>query len=673
MQLMIGPTYRERTASLFFALILCLAAAVRAQSPIDEGSVPCPVEGYWVGWLETPSQHVRLVLQMKGMSKATSDAAQGRIQGTITSPDQAPIAIPFANCSLDDDGEMEFNVNPQRDPRSNYSFRGKHEGDRITGWFEQASARLPLAFQRVDKLPDEGLERLGADSAWKGEIDIAIQKIAVRFRVYSQPPFGDPDQPRILFDSLTEKVNGFPVRFGTAGKELLELTIAGLPGNAKYLVTLDPTSDRIRGRFIQSLLPLSLELQRVEELRQLPLSTDAWVTALQRRAASPKPMDQEPQPLSVDTQSSIDASLPAGVREESFSVERVDYAKAKVKQAGRWVHPAFRIGGTITRPDHATATAQVPAVVMVSGSGPQDRNETIGSHQPFRVLAHWLAKHGIASLRYDDRGVGASTGDFLNSTTADFAEDAQAVWEYAKSLEGVDPLRIGILGHSEGGIIGPLIAANQPEVAFLILLAPPAFSGHEILASQIDRIAEVQGIDADTRVATAELQRRLQQLAVESDAGQEKTLSLVRQAVFDRWEALKKMSAETAGESEEARRERVIETITTQFKGLQSPWMRHFLIFDPSSAWLTMRAPTLAIWGDKDVQVLASPNRERLRDIASRNTRLRGDLVILPDINHMMQRAETGLPEEYDRIVDSIDDTVLFTIKEWLQQRNLIP
>jgi pimeloyl-ACP methyl ester carboxylesterase len=132
------------------------------------------------------------------------------------------------------------------------------------------------------------------------------------------------------------------------------------------------------------------------------------------------------------------------------------------------------------------------------------------------------------------------------------------------------------------------------------------------------------------------------------------------------------MSEALPGESEDARRQRIVDQILTQFRGLQTPWMRNFLAFDPTSAWLVMRSPTLAIWGDKDVQVIAAANRDRLLDVATRNPRWKGALVVLPGLNHLMQRAETGLPDEYDLIEETIDPSALEVIREWMTQQNLM-
>lgn len=658
-----------------FLSVCCCLVLTTNRSLADEEwvSETSNLEGAWVGWLETPAQHLRLLIQIQKVAKSSADSSKAEIEGTITSLDQVPNAVPFSECSIADDGSFQFKVTPQENSKLSYSFAGKRNGEQIDGMFENANAKLPLSLRKVDSLPEEGVQRLGANSAWTGELNLAVQKISVRFRIYDQPPYATSDSPRILFDSLSEKANGFPVKWGTREANQSTMTIPSLPGNAKFIIRVEQPIETIRGRFVQSLLPLPLELTRVEELRDCPIATDAMILALQRQIVSDHggKSPQPPSPPRPDP--SLQPSLAANTREDSFVIERVDYRKPRIKQDGRWLQPKFRISGTITRPSNVPVDSKLPAVVMVSGSGPQDRDETIGSHKPFRVMAHWLAENGVASLRYDDRGVGESTGDFLNSTTSDFADDASAVWEYARGLEGIDRLRVGILGHSEGAMIGPQVAANQSEVAFLILLAPPGLAGTEILASQIDRMAELQGVDPKARQATGELQRRLQRLALERELNDERTTGEIRHAVLEQWEALRTLSSDGSDETEQLRRQRVIDQIATQFQGLQTPWMRNFLATDPAAAWLVMRSPTLALWGDKDVQVLAEPNRQRLADVAARNLRLQCDLVVLPEINHLMQRAKTGLPDEYDQIKETIDPSVLEVIKDWMRKQNLIP
>jgi pimeloyl-ACP methyl ester carboxylesterase len=277
-------------------------------------------------------------------------------------------------------------------------------------------------------------------------------------------------------------------------------------------------------------------------------------------------------------------------------------------------------------------------------------------------------------LRYDDRGVGQSTGDFLSATSKDFADDALAVWQFTREIEGIDRSRVGILGHSEGGIIGPMVAAWQREVAFMILIAPPVLPGAEILSSQIDRIAELEGVSAEDRAVANSLQKELQEIALRYPADDEDALSDVRKAIVQRWETLSRLSQTNIGGDDQAKRkQQLIDAISAQFRGLQSPWMRHFLAYDPSSNWVLFDCPVLAVWAEKDTQVLYEANRKKLQEIVSHNMNLKADLVVLPGLNHLLQRAQTGLPDEYDRIEQAIDPLALEFFGNWLRQVEILP
>jgi pimeloyl-ACP methyl ester carboxylesterase len=631
-----------------------------------------------VGWLETPAQHLRVIVRIEDTLWG-QDGQAATCQGTITSPDQSPKSLPLTDGVLTKEKEFSFRVAPAEGSNATYAFKGLWKGNRILGTLEQSGASLPLELVFAASLPDEGAERLAANSAWKGDLDLVVRKIGIRFRVYDRPPFATEEKPRLYFDSLAESVNGFPVTLTQGDDSQALFAIQGIPGNAKYAARLDPSLDRLQGRFLQGYVPLSLEMTRVEELRDQPNDTDSLVRWV-RRVLSADPLDPDliPPPKPGDdperpTQPSPETIKVSGVREEPFVIEQVDYSKPKVKQNGVWVQPSFRIAGTVTWPETATAESSLPAVVLISGSGPQDRDETIGSHKPFRQLAHWLALQGMASLRYDDRGIGESTGEFLKGTTSDFADDALAVWQHARGLKGIDRRRVGLLGHSEGGIIAPMVAANQLEVAFLILLAPPGLPGGDILATQIDRMSELQGVDAENRRSAMELQRELQQLALDLPPDSDEAEGLVRKAVGQRWNTLRTMSDPNTGESEAERKKRIVNQVVLQFQGLRTPWMRYFLEYDPAANWLLMRSPTLAIWGERDVQVLPYPNRDQLAQIIERNPKLRADLVVLSELNHLMQRSQTGMPDEYKKISETIDPSALEVILDWMKQNQFVP
>jgi len=647
----------------------------------------------WVGWLETKSQNLRLIVSL-------SSSAMGSPTGSVTSPDQSETSVPISNASIDDQRQLRFQVAPEGIGSAAYAFEGSFQGDKLSGILEQSGSKLPIQFVKASSLQAEDSQRLGADSVWSGSLEAGSRKVPLRFRFYDSAPFASRDKPRLLFDSLLEKANGFPMSVSINEKGLYEFSIPAIPGNAKYIAELSDDGNVLTGKFQQGFLPIQLDMKRIDlqpidsigdvptsqqAIQKVPsqdhlstflltladnnnlLETPEAKTSLDEKeiAKAPLPMDKEP--LAQRTPSA------EGLLEEPFVVERFDSRKPLLNELGKRADNKFELAGTITFPKGFDPNAQYPAVVLITGSGQQDRDETIGRHKPFKEIANHLASQGMVVLRYDDRGAAESTGDFAQATSLDFAEDALAVWQFARKIEGVDRTRVGLLGHSEGGIIGPTIAAWQREVGFLILIAPPILPGSEILSSQIDRIAELQGVGPEDRAAANSLQRELQQIALKYPANDEAALSDVRKAIVERWESLGQLSQAVAGTGETTRKKQLIEAISTQFKGLQSPWMRHFLAYDPAANWVLFDCPVLAIWGEKDTQVLFEANRTKLQDIITHNLNLQADLVVLPGLNHLLQKADTGLPDEYDRIDQAIEPLALELFSNWLKLSKILP
>jgi pimeloyl-ACP methyl ester carboxylesterase len=647
----------------------------------------------WVGWLETKSQNLRLIVSL-------SSSAMGSPTGSVTSPDQSETSVPISNASIDDQRQLSFQVAPEGIGSAAYAFEGSFQGDKLSGILEQSGSKLPIQFVKASSLQAEDSQRLGADSVWSGSLEAGSRKVPLRFRFYDSAPFASRDKPRLLFDSLLEKANGFPMSVSINEKGLYEFSIPAIPGNAKYIAELSDDGNVLTGKFQQGFLPIQLDMKRIDlqpidsigdvptsqqAIQKVPsqdhlstflltladnnnlLETPEAKTSLDEKeiAKAPLPMDKEP--LAQRTPSA------EGLLEEPFVVERFDSRKPLLNELGKRADNKFELAGTITFPKGFDPNAQYPAVVLITGSGQQDRDETIGRHKPFKEIANHLASQGMVVLRYDDRGAAESTGDFAQATSLDFAEDALAVWQFARKIEGVDRTRVGLLGHSEGGIIGPTIAAWQREVGFLILIAPPILPGSEILSSQIDRIAELQGVGPEDRAAANSLQRELQQIALKYPANDEAALSDVRKAIVERWESLGQLSQAVAGTGETTRKKQLIEAISTQFKGLQSPSMRHFLAYDPAANWVLFDCPVLAIWGEKDTQVLFEANRTKLQDIITHNLNLQADLVVLPGLNHLLQKADTGLPDEYDRIDQAIEPLALELFSNWLKLSKILP
>lgn len=671
-------------------IVLFLAVlGLASDASIQSGLAVAPIQDQskqgerWVGWLETKSQNLRLAVNL-------SSTEPGNPSGTILSLDQSSDPLPIANATIDSKRNLSFEVGTENGATAAYKFQGSIERDRLVGQIQQAGVKLPIEFTKATSLPEESTDRLGANSAWVGALDVGSRKVPLRLRIYSSAPYASSEKPRVLLDSLLENANGFPVSVSVNDGGAFEFSIPAIPGNAKYVAELSQDQKTLVGKFQQGFLPLQLNMVRVAELESKDPSSDAMVlylSGLGKDTESTSETTTEETKVEKETSKTaknVDAQmeeqpskvasvlLPNGLQEQTFTVERFDSRKPLLNEQGKRADNSFLLEGTVTFPKGFTTEGRFPAVVLVTGSGPQDRDETIGKHKPFRDIAIYLATQGMVVIRYDDRGVGNSTGDYVNSTSLDFADDALAVWQFARGIEGIDRSRVGLLGHSEGGVIGPMVAAWQREVAFMILIAPPVLPGTEILSSQIDRIAELEGVGVEDRAATKGLQEELQRIALRFPADNESGLSEVRKAVAQRWESLSRIS-QSLGGSDDEKKKLVVDAITAQFRGLQTPWMKHFLAYDPSSNWVLFDCPVLAIWAEKDTQVLYEANRKKLAEIVSHNMNMKADLVVLPGLNHLLQRANTGLPDEYDRIDQSIDPLALETFGNWLKDRKILP
>ena len=261
----------------------------------------------------------------------------------------------------------------------------------------------------------------------------------------------------------------------------------------------------------------------------------------------------------------------------------------RLRQPGRGV----RIAGTLTVPE---GDGPFPAALLITGSGPQDRDETLLGHKPFLVLADDLTRRGIAVLRVDDRGVGGSTGDHAKATTADFAEDVLGGVDFLKARRRIDPKRIGLIGHSEGGLIAPMVAARSADVAFIVLMAGPGLPGDEILEAQqaliLKAIGRRRGEDPPGRPRRRPGSWRSPRRPSDPKVAREK---------------LQAAGAEMAAALPEAERKALAEADPngSQVGRLATPWFRYFLTYDPRPTLARVRCPVLAINGEKDLQVPA--------------------------------------------------------------------
>jgi len=310
--------------------------------------------------------------------------------------------------------------------------------------------------------------------------------------------------------------------------------------------------------------------------------------------------------------------------------------------------------GTLTLPSReAFGDGPYPGVVMITGSGPQDRDETLLGHKPFLVLSDRLARHGIAALRYDDRGVGKSTGDFATATSLDFADDARVCAELLAARDDIG--KVGLIGHSEGGLIAPFVAKGDDKIDFVVLLAAPGVPGREVLVRQSHDIGKAAGVTEAVLGQQAELMNRIYDLLL-ADADETEIRAELK--------ALVRLQFGVGPDAQDAS---ITETVEQSFHMLTGPWWRQFLTLDPRPALAEMTQPVLALNGSLDLQVPPDQNLseiERVFEEAGKSDQLTA--VEAPGLNHLFQPTETGSLSEYGEIETTFDESVMDRISDWI-------
>ena len=320
-----------------------------------------------------------------------------------------------------------------------------------------------------------------------------------------------------------------------------------------------------------------------------------------------------------------------------------------------------KLSGTLTTPNNG---GPFPAVLLISGSGPQDRDESLMGHKPFLVLADHLTRLGVAVLRVDDRGVGRSTGEFLECTSEDFAEDVLACIEFLKGRSAIDPGRIGLIGHSEGGLIAPMVAARSADVAFVVLMAGPGLTGEEIFYLQGASIAKAEGVDdAFTQRNRAAQQRLFAIVKQESDRG------IIEKKARQEIAALMAAMPEAQRKAAEASPS----FVENQIVMLMLPWFRFYLTHDPRTELMKVNCPVLAINGDRDLQVPAAENLSAIAQALKTGGNKDFSTVSLPNLNHLFQTSLTGAISQYHKIEETISPAALSTISDWILKRTNRP
>ncbi|MFO7447966.1 MAG: alpha/beta fold hydrolase [Ignavibacteriaceae bacterium] len=475
-------------------------------------------------------------------------------------------------------------------------FEGKVNDDftRIKGEWKQGGSSIPLALTPQPEL--------NFFSLWTGELKTGAQSLRLNVRFFK---VGE-DSIGAFLDSPDQNSNDMPASNVYYGEDsvFFEIKVVGGFYTGRY----NEDKTKIIGTWTQGAFKAPLILEKTDKVFE------------SKRPQEPK----KPYPYT----------------EEEITFEN--------KDAG------ITLAGTFTYPKEELS---FPAVILVSGSGPQNRNEELFGHKPFLVWADYLTRNGIAVLRYDDRGVGKSSGDFGSAIIPDFTSDAIAAVNYLKSRKEINPDKIGIIGHSEGGIVAPMAANKSDDVSFIVLAAGSAVTGKEILLLQAQLIARAEGAPEDKIKRDNELLQKLYDVidTVEDSLAAYEKLNPIWDDYINSL-------------PQEEKPENIAQVIEQQKKKIMSPWFRNFLKHDPRPDLEKLDIPVLALFGGKDLQIPASQNKDEMERALEKSSSKNYKVIVLPGLNHLFQDSETGALSGYAKIEETVSPKMLEVMANWIKE-----
>lgn len=312
------------------------------------------------------------------------------------------------------------------------------------------------------------------------------------------------------------------------------------------------------------------------------------------------------------------------------------------------------LAGTLTLP---AKEGIFPVVVLISGSGPQNRDEELLGHKPFLVLSDYLTRNGIAVLRYDDRGVAKSEGDFKTATSLDFASDAEAAVSYLKTRKEIDKKKIGLIGHSEGGIIAPMVASKSKDISFIVLMAGTGIPGNQILLLQQELIGKASGASGSDLDKSHEINSAIFDIVIKSNNTDTLRNELTGFLMQKLKESADSQKPEGISDSD---------FVKSQVDQISTPWMQYFIKYDPAPTLKKVKCRVLALNGEKDLQVPANENLPAIESALLKSGNKNVTTKEFPNLNHLFQECKTGLPAEYAQIEQTISPVVLVEIVKWI-------
>ena len=581
------------------AVILFTVSLLIAFSPVAYGDQA--IEGSWQGTLEVSGSQLRVVFNI-------SKTPQGTLTATMDSPDQGAKGIPVDSVIFDY-GHLILDL---KSIAGGYDGNLKQDKSEIEGTWKQGGSSLPLVLKRAEgtsetKKPEESKPtpspgKEGIEGMWLGTLSFSGTELRVVFHISKNPE----GKLSATMDSPDQGAKDIPVEGAAFENNHLRLDAKSIGG--VFEGDLKTDKHQLDGNWTQGGTTIPLVLEKTEKIPEL------------YRPQEPKP----PYP---------------------YLEKEVTYEN---KKAG------ITLAGTLTLPKTG---APFPVVLLITGSGAEDRDETVFGHRPFLVLADYLTRCGIAVLRVDDRGVGKSTGTTAKATSQDFAGDVLAGVEYLKSLKEINPKKIGLLGHSEGGIIAPMVAVESPDVSFIVLMAGTGLTGEQILYLQTALIYKAEGISEEEIAKDRKLKEQIFSV-IKQEADSAAAAKKMRQLMTDAMAQMDEKEKQALSYSPDM--------VDMSIKQLLVPWFRYFLTFDPKPTLMKVKCPVLAINGDKDLQVPPKENLTAIEEALKSGGNKDYTIKLLPGLNHLFQKVETGSPMEYSKIEETISPDALDTIGNWI-------
>lgn len=522
-----------------------------------------------------------------------SHTSHGDLHATLDSLEQGVFAIEASSVTLNS-GALRFEIGSV-----GAVYEGKLSPDHkiIYGSWSQGSASLPLAFHREPPAHKPADALFPVEGLWQG----ALETHGMRLRYQLHVSHDSDGELIAALDSLDQSVSGLPATNVSEKESGFHFEIPAMAG--RYDGMLNEAKNVLAGTWSQYGDNAKIDFKRSDQPLEL------------RRPQNPV--------------------KPFPYREEDVSFSN---APAKVT-----------LVGTLTLPKGA---GPFPAAVLIAGSGPHDRDESLENHKPFLVLSDYLTRQGMAILRYDKRGIGKSSGSVDSATTLDLASDAASAIAYLKTRKEIDPTRMGLIGHSEGAMIAPYLASHSKDVAWVVLLAAPATKGQDTLLAQSELIARASGLTEPEIAASLAFDRNAYDMVRD-----EKNPSILTEKLktFVKSSGLDGVMPPTV--------------LEPQLRMLTSPWFRFFLDYDPLPSLQSTKCPVLALYGQKDLQVPAKANLPLLQKALSDADNTQAEIRQLADLNHLFQHAYSGSPAEYGAIEETFSPQALQIIGDWLQPR----